>query len=206
MPVNTTNEGMLKPAMVVLVGLAFVSTLAFKSVGSRRGASPLLDTNKWPAKFGFGRAATNPEIVAWDIDIRPDGKGLPPGQGTASKGRIIYTQKCVFCHGDGSKTQTEVKLLGPALIGDTVIKTKLKTIGNYWPYATTLFDYIRRAMPYPQPGTLTNAEVYSLTAYLLTANHVTKDTVQNAARLPKVTMPAHKLFVIDDRKGGPEVK
>lgn len=197
---------MLKSAVVVLVGLAFVSSLAFKSGASTLVDASPIDTNKWPAKFGFGRAATKTEVDAWDIDVRPDGKGLPPGQGSASKGHAIYVQKCVACHGDASGAQAGAKLLGPVLIGDTVIKTKLKTIGNYWPYATTLFDYIRRAMPYPEPGSLTNTEVYSLTAYLLKANHVTADTLQNAKTLPKVLMPAKKLFVFDDRKGGAEVK
>lgn len=170
----------------------------------KRGAN--VDTNNWPSKFGFGRATNQTEIGAWDIDIRPDGKGLPPGQGSVSKGRAIYVHKCAACHGEKSAGQLKVKTVGPALIGDTILTAKGKTIGKYWPYATTLFDYIRRAMPYPQPGSLSNVEVYSLTAYLLNANHVTADTIQNARSLPKIVMPARKLFVFDDRKGGPEVK
>ncbi|MFD2870840.1 c-type cytochrome [Mucilaginibacter ximonensis] len=170
----------------------------------KRGTN--IDTNNWPSKFGFGRAANQTEIAAWDIDIRPDGKGLPVGQGSVHEGRAIYIQKCVACHGEKSIGQVNAKTLGPALIGDTILKVKEKTIGNYWPYATTLFDYIRRAMPYPQPGSLSNTEIYSLTAYLLNVNHVTADTVQNASSLPKIIMPARKLFVFDDRRGGSEVK
>ena len=192
-------------AAIFLIGLMMIGISSFKYRATKSSVATT-DTNKWPAKFGFGHPVTQVEIDAWDIDIRPDGKGLPIGQGTVSKGRAIYVQKCVACHGEGAKGLGEAKTIGPALIGDTVLKARNKTIGNYWPYATTLFDYIRRAMPYPQPGSLTNTEVYSLSAYLLNANHVTADTIQNAKTLPKVVMPARKLFVFDDRKGGPEIK
>jgi mono/diheme cytochrome c family protein len=167
----------------------------------------LTDTTKWPARFGFGHKPTAQEIAAWDIDVRPDGKGLPKGQGDTEKGRALYALKCVACHGANTIEASSTKLLGPVLIGDTTAKSKPKTIGNYWPYATTLFDYVRRAMPYNQPGLLTNDEVYSITAYLLSANKIIKTgTVLNAQNLPKIIMPAKKLFIMDDRKGGPEVK
>ena len=199
--------------MIVAVLSFVIASVARQSQGEnnssrlpRYARNDEIDTNKWPKTFGHGRVVTKAEINAWDIDIRPDGKGLPPGQGSVSKGRAIYVQKCAACHGEKSAGQLEVKTLGPALIGDTILKGIGKTIGNYWPYATTLFDYIRRAMPYPQPGSLSNIEVYSLTAYLLNANHVVVDTVQNAKTLPKIVMPAKKLFVFDNRKGGPEVK
>jgi S-disulfanyl-L-cysteine oxidoreductase SoxD len=165
------------------------------------------DTTKWPASFGFGHTATVDEIAKWDISIRSDGKGLPAGDGNASKGAAIYTLKCAACHGAGGKETPGVKLSAPALVSDTVAKTKPKTIGNYWPYATTLFDYVRRAMPYNLPGSLTDNEVYSVTAYLLSANKIIgTDAILNAQSLPKVIMPAKKLFIVDDRKGGPEVK
>jgi mono/diheme cytochrome c family protein len=150
-----------------------------------------------PARFGFGRAAGRAQIAAWDIDVRPDGKGLPPGSGDVSAGNAVYQAKCAVCHG---KTGME----GPniPLVGDSA-----KTIGNYWPYASTVFDYIRRAMPANAPGSLTNEEVYSLTAFLLHANKIIEgNTIINAQTLPKVVMPAQKRFVPDDRKGGPEVK
>jgi cytochrome c len=159
---------------------------------------------KWPKSFGYGKTATKEEIAALDIDIRPDGKGLPPGSGTVALGEVIYTSKCASCHGADGKEIKGVKPLGPPLVTG---KSKAKTIGNYWPYATTLFDYIRRAMPYNAPGSLTNDEVYSLSAWLLSANKVIKPgEVMNAQTLPKVVMPAQKLFIVDDRKGGPEVK
>jgi mono/diheme cytochrome c family protein len=160
------------------------------------------DTTGWPASFGFGRAATPQEITAMDISIRPDGKGLPPGSGTAGEGKAIYAIKCSACHG---KTGTEgpyARLVGP--MGDT---TKARTIGNYWPYATTIFDYTRRTMPYNAPGSLSGAEVYSLTAFLLAANKIIDSSaVVDAQSLPRVKMPAHDLYVPDDRRGGPEVR
>jgi len=168
---------------------------------------PLTDSLKRPAKFGFGRPATAQEIAAWDIDVRPDGKGLPAGQGDVKKGRVLYAQKCAMCHGVDGTEKPGVKLLGNALVGDTSATSKPKTIGNYWPYATTLFDYMRRAMPYNLPGSLSNDEVYSITAYLLNANKIIKaDVVLDAKNLYKVVMPAKKLFIMDDRKGGPEIK
>jgi cytochrome c len=113
----------------------------------------------------------------------------------------------VACHGENGRETPGIKLAGPALVSDTSFKSKPKTIGNYWPYATTLFDYMRRTMPYNLPGSLTNDEVFSLTAFLLSANQIIKpDAILNAQTLPRVIMPAKKLFVIDDRKGGAEVK
>ncbi|WP_175634374.1 c-type cytochrome [Pedobacter ghigonis] len=168
---------------------------------------PLTDSLKRPAKFGFGRPATTQEIAAWDIDVRSDGKGLPAGQGDVKKGKTLYALKCAVCHGAEGTEKSGVKLPGNALVGDTSATSKSKTIGNYWPYATTLFDYMRRAMPYNLPGSLSNDEVYSITAYLLNANKIIKaDLVLDAKNLYKVVMPAKKLFIMDDRKGGPEIK
>ena len=137
-----------------------------------------------------------------DISIRPDGKGLPPGSGTAAAGKEIYAVKCAACHG---KTGTEgpyARLVAP--MGDT---TKAKAIGNYWPYATTIFDYTRRAMPYTAPGSLSDEEVYNLTAFLLAANKIIdSSTVVDAQNLPQVKMPAREFYVPDDRRGGPEVR
>jgi mono/diheme cytochrome c family protein len=152
--------------------------------------------------FGFGRPATPKEVAAMDIAIRPDGRGLPPGSGKASAGRAVYLVKCAACHGKTGVEGPFARLVGP--MGDT---TKVKTIGNYWPYATTLFDYTRRAMPYNAPGSLTNDEVYGLTAFLLAANRIIDSgMVVNASNLPGIEMPAKKLFIPDDRKGGPEIR
>ena len=156
----------------------------------------------WPESFGLGRAAADSEIAKLDTDVRPDGKGLPPGSGNASTGRNVYAVKCASCHGTNGSDGPFARLVGP--IGDTV---KAKTIGNYWPYSTTVFDYIKRTMPYNAPGTLSDDEVYSLTAYLLSANKIIDSTMQlNDGNLFKVVMPARQYFVTDDRQGGKEIR
>lgn len=192
----------------ILAGTILFGAAAYKSdVLDYKYPHKLQDTTKNPLKFGFGRLATAKEIAKWNIAIRPDGKGLPAGEGTALKGKAIYVLKCAACHAPDGREIPGVKLLGPPLISDTSAKSKPKTIGNYWPYATTLFDYIRRSMPYNLPGSLSNTEVYSLTAFLLNSNKILKDdAIMNAQTLPMVVMPAKKLFIKDDRHGGPEIK
>jgi mono/diheme cytochrome c family protein len=161
-----------------------------------------IDTTGWPVSFGFGRVATPNEIAALDISVRPDGKGLPEGSGNPRSGRTIYQIKCAACHGRTGVEGPFARLVSQ--MGDTA---KAKTIGNYWPYATTIFDYTRRAMPWNAPGSLSANEVYSLTAFLLQANRIIdSNTVLTAENLPKVIMPARQFFVTDDRKGGPEIK
>ena len=183
--------------------VATFSTLLFLSQHILAPEAP----KKTTAFFGFGKPTTPQEIAVLDIDVRPDGKGLPQGQGDPTKGKVLYFNNCVACHGNNDTDLSKVKLPAPILVSDTTAKSRPKTIGNYWPYATTLFDYLRRAMPYNAPGTLTNNEVYSITAYLLSANKIIKQTqVLNAKNLPKIVMPAKKLFVMDDRKGGRDVK
>ncbi len=194
---------MYKSGLILLV--LVTGALAFGCRHRDPGHGPVLsskDTAGWPAGFGFGRTATAREIAALDLAVRPDGKGLPAGAGTVSEGRAIYQVKCAACHGMTGKEGPFARLVAP--MGDT---TKAKAIGNYWPYATTLFDYVRRAMPFNAPGSLPAAEVYSLTAYLLAANKVIDSTmVMDARSLPRVKMPAHDLFVPDDRQGGAQVR
>jgi len=153
-----------------------------------------------PDRLFIGRAASDADIARWDIDVGPDGAGLPAGGGTARQGEPIYAGKCAGCHGsDGQKGRD--KLAG------TPGETRHKTIGNYWPYATTLFDYIRRAMPPVEPGSLTDAEVYALTAYILHLNSIIAiDEEMNTKSLPQIDMPARKQFVPDERRGGVEVR
>ncbi len=190
--------GWLPIGFALVTGLCSYRFPISKPVSS--AISPLLIVDSLPARFGFGRPATETQITALDIDVRPDGLGLPAGSGTATAGAMIFAAKCAACHGAGG-------IGGPN--GSLVVTTPQpgkrteKVIGNYWPYATTVFDYIRRAMPFNAPGSLTNEEVYALTAYLLTTNKVLDGkTVLNAKTLPNVVMPAQSLFVPDDRKGG----
>ncbi|OLC12782.1 MAG: hypothetical protein AUH29_15315, partial [Candidatus Rokubacteria bacterium 13_1_40CM_69_27] len=123
------------------------------------------------AAFGEGPNLGKPidpaEIAAWDISISPDGTGLPAGSGTSAQGARIYAQKCAMCHGENGKGGSNAAVVGGGPL--TSIET-VKTIANFWPYATTVFDFIRRAMPWQQPRTLTNDEVYALTAYILALN------------------------------------
>ena len=156
-----------------------------------------------PERFGIGRAASPAEIVAWDIDIMPDGTGLPPGRGTSSEGATVFAARCAGCHGKTGKEGPNDILVGrePRVGFPFSQDPKLPhTIGNYWPYATTVFDYIRRAMPPDAPGSLKDSEVYSLTAFLLHQNElIAADAVIDAATLPKVRMPARDYFVPDTR-------
>jgi S-disulfanyl-L-cysteine oxidoreductase SoxD len=156
-----------------------------------------------PATFGIGRPATPAEITALDIDIGPEGAGLPPGRGTAADGAPIYAARCAGCHGKTGKEGPNDVLVG-RLPGDAFPFARdpraPKTIGSYWPYATTVFDYIRRAMPPDAPGSLKDEEVYGLVAYLLAMNElIPQDAVVDAASLPKVQMPARGHFVPDTR-------
>ena len=153
-----------------------------------------------PKPLGIGRPATAAEIAAEDIDIGPDGAGLPPGKGTAAEGAVVYAAKCAQCHGKTGKEGPNDVLVGRGPFPSGSDTTSRRTIGNYWPYATTVFDYIRRAMPSPAPGSLKDDEIYALTAFLLAQNEITKaDDVMDRASLPKVVMPARDKFVADPR-------
>jgi S-disulfanyl-L-cysteine oxidoreductase SoxD len=164
-------------------------------------------------RYGIGHDVTSAEIAARDVDVGPDGAGLPPGRGTAAEGEFVFTNKCASCHGPHGEGKLP---LYPRLIGrDPRAQTFAfatdpslsRTIGDYWPYATTVFDYVRRAMPFTAPGTLTNDEVYAVTAYLLAANQVIPSTAtMDATSLSKVKMPAVGRFVPDTRRGGREIK
>ena len=145
---------------------------------------------------GLGAKISEADIASWDISILPDGTGLPAGSGTAAQGAPIFAAKCAMCHGDGAKgTPAAAALVGaPPLTGG--IETT-KTIANFWGYSTTAFDFIRRAMPFQAPRTLTNDEVYALVAYLLALNKIIPENqVMDAKTLPQVKMPNRDGFII----------
>lgn len=160
--------------------------------------------------LGIGRTATTEEIAKIDIDVMPDGRGLPDGKGTAVEGAKVYAAKCASCHGANGQGGSAERLVDreSGKNWDFATNPKLvKTVGNYWPYATTLFDYTQRAMPFMQPGTLTPDETYALVAHLLALNKIVpEDAVMNRTTLPAVKMPARDRFVPDNRKGGKIVK
>jgi cytochrome c len=143
----------------------------------------------------LGREATPGEIASWDISIPPDGSGLPPGSGTAAAGAAVYATKCLACHGRDGVGQPNDPLVGGQ--GTLAGPNPVRTVGSYWPYATTVFDYVRRAMPYQQPQSLTDDEVYAVTAYLLHLNGVIREgETMNAQTLPRVTMPNRDNFIL----------
>jgi cytochrome c len=151
-----------------------------------------------PAYSKIGRAPTKEEISAWDISIGPDGKGLPEGHGTSKEGAAIFAEKCAVCHG----SEGQGGKIGPRVVGgiaDTETLTTLKpvrTVGGYWPYATSVWDFIRRAMPRGQSGTLTPNEVYAVTAFILyKSNIIQEGDVLDQKTLPKVQMPNRNGFV-----------
>ncbi|PYN85763.1 MAG: cytochrome C [Candidatus Rokuibacteriota bacterium] len=161
-------------------------------VGGCAGAGVTAGTTEGP---NLGREATPAQVAGWDISVGPDGAGLPPGKGTPSAGALVYEQKCQACHGARGAGQPNDRLVGGQ--GTLASKAPVKTIGSYWPYATTVFDYVRRAMPYMQPQTLSNDEVYALTAYLLNLNGIIGDSDEMSAQtLPKVTMPNQSNFIV----------
>ena len=142
----------------------------------------------------LGEPVSARDIAAWDISIGPDGAGLPAGRGTAKQGEAIFAEKCAACHGAHGEGQPNDRLVGGQ---GTAAAPELtaKTVGSYWPYATTLFDYMRRAMPLSEPQSLTAAEVYAVSAYVLALNNIIGvDDVMDAKTLPKVKMPARDKF------------
>ena len=143
----------------------------------------------------LGKPISEEDATAWDISIGRDGKGLPAGSGTAQQGAPIFAAKCAVCHGEKGEGKIANRLVGGigTLAGP---KEAIKTVGSYWPYATTLFDYIRRSMPWNQPKTLSNDEVYALSAYILALNGIIKDdAVIDKDTLVKVAMPNRDGFI-----------
>ena len=144
----------------------------------------------------FGAAVSAEEVARWDISIPPGGAGLPGGGGSARQGLKVYEEKCQSCHGAKGAGKPADALVGG--IGSLAGKTPLRTVGSYWPYATTLFDYVRRAMPITNPLSLTDDEVYAVSAYVLFLNGIVgEDAVMNAQTLPQVKMPNRDGFVSD---------
>jgi cytochrome c len=165
----------------------------------------LAATAAWaqPARmtYGFGTVPAQEELQRF-VSPLPDGRGLPPGSGTVEQGRAIYTQQCVACHGEQLQGGQGDRLVGGrgTLVNDNPAKPPVKTVESYWPYATTLFDYIKRAMPLTSPGSLSNDEVYALCAYILSqANIVPADATMSNISLARVRMPNRDGFVADPR-------
>lgn len=172
----------------VRIACALVLCLAAAGAGAADAGAPRL-----------GRPVTPQEAARWDLSVFPDGRGLPEGRGTAVEGAPLFAQKCAACHGPGGRGATAEELAGgSAALTD---QSPDKTIGLYWPYATTIFDFTRRAMPMFAPGSLSADEVYALTAYLLYVNGlITEAHEMNPTSLPQVRMPNRDGFVGIDAK------
>ena len=156
------------------------------------GINPLFaESKKGPA---LGESVSPEEIAKWDISVFPDGEGLPNGEGSVSDGEKIYQQQCIACHGKNGLGATADQLAGAQMALSSEYPEQ--TIGTYWPYATTVFDVIRRSMPMTNPGSLSNEQTYAVTAYLLYLNNlIGKDEVMNASTLTKVKMPNEDGFI-----------
>ena len=148
---------------------------------------------------GLGRVATPDEIASWDVSISPDGAGLPPGRGTPKQGETVFAEKCVACHGEKGAGKPNDQLVGGrgSLSGE---QAPVKTVGSFWPYATTLFDYVRRAMPLNAPKSLSDDEVYAVSAYILQLNGIIGEAdATDAQTLPQVQMPNRDGFIVFSR-------
>lgn len=153
-------------------------------------------------KYGLGRKATDQEIAGWNIDVDRDGKALPPGHGTVDQGRELFQNQCAACHGEKGEGGIGDRLVGGK--GTLATPKPIKTVGSFWPYAPTLFDYIRRAMPMNAPQSLSNDEVYALSAYILNLNDIVPaNATMDAKTLGAVKMPNRDGFVDDPRPDVP---
>lgn len=169
-----------------------VATILFLAVTG--GALPAAES----PRYGVGHAPSTSELSSSGVSVFPDGKGLPAGQGSAREGRQIYRQRCRACHGENARGDENEALVGGR--GSLVSARPRRTVESYWPYATTLWDYTRRAMPFNDPGSLSDSEVYAVTAYVLhLAGLVGEDEVIDRDRLPRVEMPNRDGFIADPR-------
>jgi cytochrome c len=189
------GRGVLAAGLVTIaatVALAQTAGVKTAPAGTSAGAT---------AKLGIGTLATPEQIAGWDIDVRPDGQGLPPGKGTAKQGEEIFIERCSSCHGDFGEGRDRWPVLAGGQ-GSLKAERPEKTIGSFWPSVSTVFDYVRRAMPYGNAQSLTNDELYAVVAYILHMNDVIKDPefVLDAKTYGTIKLPNADGFYDDDRE------
>lgn len=189
-------------ALGAILSAAVASLAVAQKAPDKPGQKPQPKTvEKAAQKLGLGNPATPEQIAAWDIDVRPDGQGMPAGKGTAAQGEEIFQAQCAACHGEFGEGKDRWPVLAGGL-GSLTHDRPEKTIGSYWPYASTVFDYVKRAMPFGNAQSLSNDELYAVTAYLLQLNDVIKDPnfELNATTLQAIKMPNANGFYVDDRE------
>lgn len=178
------------------LGACCAVALSFgSSVDARAG-------NGYGGPYGFGSPASADDIAKINIDVMPDGRGAPPGQGTYAEGKKVYAERCAACHGEDLKTPVKGTGAAPLIGGRGTLASEgpKKTVESYWPYASTLFDYAKRAMPFDSPGSLSDNDLYAVVAYILgEAKIIDKDTVMNAKTIAAVKMPNRDGFIPDPR-------
>jgi S-disulfanyl-L-cysteine oxidoreductase SoxD len=184
-----------------------ILALAFVTIAGLAISAESVGADGYPSKFGFGQTATEEDIASIATAIPADGKGLPPGSGDYATGKQVYETACAACHGPDLKgvaglpdmpSGAALRLVGGR--GTLTSQRPIVTVESYWPYATTLFDYIRRAMPYTAPGSLSANEIYAVSAYILAEGKIIdKSAVLDARTLPRIEMPNREGFISDPR-------
>lgn len=190
-------------AAIIAAALVAAAPLAHAE-GNPVAAPAVANGTQSTGPLKLGRVATAEEIAAWDIDIRPDGLGLPEGSGTVAEGEILYSDNCAACHGDFGEAVGRWPVLAGGQ-GTLAGERPVKTIGSYWPYLSTVFDYVRRAMPFGNARSLTDDDVYAITAYLLYLNDVVTDDdfELSKANFKDIRLENQDSFVADDRLSEP---
>ena len=191
-------------AVTTVIAVASIGGISYAEDGSNTSIQQANASNVDSAKFGLGREALPEEIDAWDIDIRPDGMGLPVGSGDVLTGEELFIEACASCHGDFGEGVDRWPVLsgGHGTLADD---RPVKTIGSYWPYLSTVYDYIRRAMPFGYARSLTDDDVYAITAYLLYMNDVVLDEefVLSNENFTEIRLPNEENFIPDGRMEEP---
>lgn len=178
--------------------LKIIAAAAALGIGLATAGSIAMSQDK--KQIALGRTALPQEVKAWDIDIRPDGTGLPVGKGSVKQGEQLFIEKCAACHGEFGEGKDRWPVLAGGF-GTLKSEGPEKTIGSYWPYLSTVYDYIYRSMPFGNAQSLTPDEVYAITAYLLSMNEVVKDDfVLSNENFKSVKLPNEKAFFMDDRE------
>jgi cytochrome c len=188
-------------ALSALVGIVAAAPGHAQTTNTPKPADASVGPQPRHATLGIGRAPTPEEVAGWDIDVRPDGAGLPVGKGTVKAGEALYLERCAACHGEFGESAGRWPILSGGA-GTLAGHDPVKSVGSYWPYASTLLDYIRRAMPYGNAQSLTNDELYAVTAYVLYLNDVIKedDFALSNENFATIKLPNEANFFDDDRE------